>query len=244
VDESTRSLLRRMVDSAQRVGSANDLHDRGFPDDARELREGAQREIAAALAAASPDDRDRLAALFGPELAARCDAHGWHRVFDYGSWLLERDPELPADLLRERQARFEARIADLAAAHDVLAITLRVRYPPPRKPWMANAFRAVLQERGEPLGSYRVAAVTYELDLAGDGLRCELRKIPPEPCHALVGGVLVHAELDARAAHAGTSATLRSRDREALERTARELRAALAAGGWVELGVEPSGRGA
>ena len=95
MDRTTLAHFRAIAEACRRVGSANDLDDRGFPDDARVLREDAQRAIAAALRAASSDDRDRLASLFGPDLPARCDQYGWGFVHDYLEWLCARDPELP-----------------------------------------------------------------------------------------------------------------------------------------------------
>lgn len=234
MDPTTLALFRAIAEACRRVGSANDLHDRGLPDDARALREDAQRAIAEALRAASSDDRDRLSSLFGPGLPARCDQHGWGFVHDYLEWLCARDPELPVAALRARQSRFVERVADLAGAADAHEARLSVRYPPPRVPWMPNTFQKVLERRGEPLGRYTIPPFVFQLDLAGDGIRCELRRSPPEPCDALIAGVLVHADLGRASAHSGTVVTLRARDREALERTAAELSAALRDDGWEE----------
>lgn len=232
MDGTTRALLRAIAEACRRVGSANDLHDRGFPDDARELREGAQRQIAQALSAASEADRERVASLFGADLPARCDQLHWSFVHDYLEWLLERDPELPVAALRARHARFLGAVEDLAGAADALEVRRVVRFPPPRVPWMPNTFRKLLERRGERLGSYRIPPWTYDLDLAGDGMRCEAHRSAPEPCDVLIDGVLVHVELSRQAAHAGTVVTLRSRDREALERTTADLLAALRDDGW------------
>jgi hypothetical protein len=235
VDGTTRALLCTIREACLRVGSANDLHDRGLPDDARELREDAQRQIAEALRAASDEDRDRVASLFGPDLPARCDQLRWSFVYDYLAWLLERDPELPVAALRARHSRFLETVGDLADAADAFEARRVVRFPPPRVPWMPNTFRRLLEHRGARLGSYRIPPWTYDLDLAGNGMRYEAHRSTPEPCDALSDGVLVQVELSRSAAHAGTAVTLRSRDREALERTVAELLAALRDDGWEEL---------
>lgn len=235
VDGTTRALFRTIAEACRRVGSANDLQDRGFPDDARRLREEAQREIAEALRAASDEDRDRVASLFGPDLPARCDQLHWSFVYDYLEWLLERDPELPVAALRARHSCFLETVEDLAAGADALEARRVVRFVPPHVPWMPNTLRKLLERNGERLGWYWIPPWTYNLGLAGDGMRCEARRSPPEPCDLLIDGVLVQVELSRPAARAGTTLTLRSRDREALERTSAELLAALRDDGWEEL---------
>ena len=52
MDRTTLALFRAIAEACRRVGSANDLDDRGFPDDARVLREDAQRAIAEGFKAA------------------------------------------------------------------------------------------------------------------------------------------------------------------------------------------------
>jgi hypothetical protein len=235
VDESTKSVLRAVAEACRRIGSANDLEDRGDPGGARALREDAQRAIAEALGAASEDDRERVSCLFGPELPSRCDARTWHTVDHYAHYLIDRDPELPVAALRQRHAAFVGQIEQLRDATDALEARLPMRYARRGRPWMPNVFRAFLQRTGEPLGSYSIAPVSYNLDLAGNGMRCELRRSGPEPCDVLIGGVLVHVELDPTTTPTGTVVSLRSLDREALERAAADLHAALAADGWEEI---------
>jgi hypothetical protein len=234
VDESTKALLRALAEASLRIGSANDLLDRGDPDGSRELREDAQRTIAGLVAAASPDDTARIDAIFGPDLASHCDQHTWTRVYDYARHLLERDPELPVERLRGRHAAFDGRIDDLRDAADASEARWLLRYTL-GVPWMPNTICALLQRGGERLVTYYARLVSWDLDLAGNGVRIELRRSGREPCDALIDGVLVHVELDRASAQTGTAVSLRSRDRAALERVARELHAALVADGWEDV---------
>ncbi|MGE0454031.1 MAG: hypothetical protein AB7O37_18075 [Vicinamibacteria bacterium] len=233
MEEGTKALLRRLAEDSLRIGSANDLCDRGFPNDARELREEAQRAIAEAIATASADDRDRIEALFGAN--ARWDEHTWHRLYDYARYLLEREPELPVERLRGRHTAFDSRVRDLGAAPDAAEARLLVRHPWPHASSLPIVLLARLRREGERLVRCDAPPVAWELDLDGNGLREEVRRSGPEPCDALIGGVLVHAELDPTTAHLGTAILLRSRDRGALERVTADLRAALEAEGWIEL---------
>ncbi|MCM2256919.1 MAG: hypothetical protein NDJ94_14785 [Vicinamibacteria bacterium] len=239
MDESTGRLLRRIATACRRIGAANDLEDRGDPSGSRDLREQARREIAEALGSATSDDRGRIECLFGPDLPARCDEQTWHSVEGYALFLLELNPELAVAPLRGRHAAFVASIEELRHAADVLEARLTLRYTM-GVPWMPNTFRSLLQRRGERLGTYGTPPVSFELDLAGNGIRCELRRSGPEPCDLLIDGVLVHVELDRATASSGTTLVLRSRDRDALARVTADLGVALAADGWLEVGC---GRG-
>lgn len=239
MDDGTRRLLGTIAAACRRIGAANDLEDRGDPSGARDLREQAQREIAEALGSATADDRERIECLFGPDLPARCDEQTWHRVESYALFLVERDPELAVAPLRDRHAAFVARIEHLRRAADALESRLTLRYPR-GVPWMPNTFRSLLQRHGERLGTYGTPPWSFELDLAGNGIRCELRRSGPEPCDLLIDGVLVHVELDRTTARTGTTLVLRSSDRHALARVTAALGAALAADGWLEVGC---GRG-
>jgi len=230
MEESTKALLRRLAEASLRIGSANDLCDRGFPNDARELREEAQGAIAAAIAAASADDRVRIEGLFGTN--PRWDEHTWQRLYDYALYLLERDPELPVERLRGRQAAFDSRVRDLCAASDAAEARLLVCHPWPHSSSLPIVLLAQLRRRGERLVRCDAPPVSWELDLDGNGLREELRRSGPEPCDALIDGVLVHAELDRAKADLGTTILLRSRDPAALGRVTADLRAALVEEGW------------
>lgn len=230
VEESTKALLHRLAQASLRIGSANDLLDRGDPAGSRELRGAAQREIAELIAAASADDRDRVEAIFGANL--RFDEHTWQRLYDYARHLLERDPELPVEQLRGRQAAFDSRIRDLSAAPAAAEARLLVRYPWPHGSWLPNVVLALLQRGGEQLVRCDALPVTWLLDLAGNGLREEGRRAGAEPCDALIDGVLVHFEVDQEAALSGLPILLRSRDPAALGRVTADLRAALVEEGW------------
>lgn len=230
MEDSTKALLRRLAEDSLRIGSANDLCDRGFPNDARELREDAQRAIAAAIAAASADDQVRIEGLFGTN--PRWNEHTWQRLYDYALYLLERDPELPVEQLRGRQAAFDSRIRDLSAAPAAAEARLLVRYPWPHGSWLPNVVLALLQRGGEQLVRCDALPVTWLLDLAGNGLREEGRRAGAEPCDALIDGVLVHFEVDQEAALSGLPILLRSRDPAALGRVTADLRAALVEEGW------------
>lgn len=226
--------MRGLAEAALGVGSANDLADRGDPDGARELREGSQRAIRSLLTSATPDDQARIAGLFGPELP--CDEHTWHRLHQTARYLLERDPELPVDQLRDRHAAFDSRVRDLQTAADVRDDRSRVRYTGSGAPWLPNAIKAVLERGGEKLIARVAPPHSWELDLAGNGIRVEFHRSGPEPCAALIEGVLVQVVLDKAMARSGLTVSLRSRDADASGRVRTELFAALVKDGWEETG--------
>ena len=234
MEESTKVLLRRLADASLRIGSANDLADRGDPVGARDLREDARRAIASAMAAASPDDRARIEGLFGPDLP--CEADSWHRLHDSALHLLELDPELSVERLRGRHAAFDSRVRDLRDAADALEDRLLVRHAGFGAPWLPNALRALLQRGGQRLIPRTVPPLSWELDLAGNGIRIEFHRTGPEPCVGLIEGVLVQADLDKAAVRSGLTVALRSRDRGALGRVRVDLLAALVREGWEERG--------
>ncbi len=232
MEESTKAVLRGLAEASLSIGSANDLADRGDPDGARELREDAQRTIRSVMTAASPDDRARIEGLFGPELP--CDEHSWHRLYDTALYLLERDPELSVERLRDRHGAFDARVGDLRAATDAHEDRLLVRYTRSDAPWLPNALKAVLGRGGDRLIAREVPPLSWELDLAGNGIRIEFHRTGPEPCAALIDGVLLQVVLDKAAARSGLAVSLRSRDRGALGRVKADLFAALVDDGWEE----------
>ena len=232
MEESTKALLRELADASLRVGSANDLKDRGDPEGALALREDAQRAIASAMAAASPDDRARIEGLFGKDLP--CDEHSWHRLHDSARHLLERDPELSVDRLRDRHAAFDSRVQKLRDAAHAHEDRLLVRHPGPRAPWLPNTFRALLQRGGEKPIERTDPPHSWELDLSRNGIRVEFHRASPEPCVGLIEGVLVHVDLDRAAARSGLAVLLRSRDRGALGRVRADLLEALVRDGWEE----------
>jgi hypothetical protein len=234
MEESTKALLRGLAEASLGVGSANDLADRGDPDGARELREDSQRAIRSLMTAASPDDRARIEGLFGPDLP--CEEHSWHRLHDTALHLLERDPELSVERLRDRHAAFDARVRDLRAAADAHEGRLLVRYTGPGAPWLPNAIEAMLERGGERLVARFTPPLSWELDLAGNGIRIEFRRSGPEPCVGLIEGVLVQVDLDKAMARSGLAVSLRSRDLGALGRVRADLFAALVEVGWEEMG--------
>lgn len=234
MEESTKALLRGLAEASLGVGSANDLADRGDPDGARELREDSQRAIRSLMTAASPDDRARIEGLFGPDLP--CEEHSWHRLHDTALHLLERDPELSVERLRDRHAAFDARVRDLRAAADAHEGRLLVRYTGSGAPWLPNAIEAMLERGGERLVARFTPPLSWELDLAGNGIRIEFRRSGPEPCVGLIEGVLVQVDLDKAMARSGLAVSLRSRDLGALGRVRADLFAALVEVGWEEMG--------
>jgi hypothetical protein len=233
MEETTKVLLRGLADASLRIGGANDLADRGDPDGARGLREDAQRAIASAMVAASPDDRARIEGLFGPDLP--CGEHSWHRLHDAALHLLERDPELSVERLRDRHAAFDSRVRQMRDTADAQEARLRVRYAGPGAPWLPNVLRALLQRGGERLIARVAPPLSWELDLAGNGIRIEFHRSGPEPCVGLIDGVLVQVELDKAAARSGMAVLLRSRDRGAVERVRADLLAALVGEGWEDV---------
>jgi len=234
MEESTKAVLRGLAEASLGVGSANDLADRGDPDGARELREDSQRAIRSLMTAASPDDRARIEGLFGPDLP--CDEHSWHWLHDAALHLLERDPELSVERLRDRYAAFDARARDLRAAGDAHEDRLLVRYTGSGAPWLPNAIKAVLERGGDRLIARVAPPLSWELDLTGNGIRIEFRRSGPEPCVGLIEGVLVQVELDKGMAGSGLAVSLRSRDRGALGRVRANLFAALVKDGREEMG--------
>ncbi len=230
MEESTKAVLRALAEASLGIGTANDLADRGDPDGARELREDAQRAIRSLMTSASSDDRARIEGLFGPD--PPWDEHSWHRLHDTALRLLELDPELPVEQLRDRHAAFDSRVRDLLVAASAQEDRLLVRYTGSGAPWLPNALKAALERGDERLIARVAPPLSWELDLAGNGIRIEFHRSGPEPCVGLIEGVLVQVELDKAAARSGLAVSLRSRDRGALERVRADLFAALVREGW------------
>lgn len=235
MEVGTRALLRTLAAAGRQVGSSNDLQDRGGAAEATAMRERAWQTIADALAAASPDDRERIECLFGPDPLRCFNQILWGQSEDYIQGLLARDPELAVAALRERQLRFQARIGELRERHDALEAGLRVCYTWPTSPSLLALFRQLVGRNGDPPGWYPVGEVSYHLNLTGEGLAHEHRVRQPERCDALVDETWIHVTLDREAARSGVAVTLRSLDGAALARAQAVLRPALAAAGWEEL---------
>lgn len=234
MEESTKALFRGLAEASLGIGSANDLVDRGDPVGARELREDAQRAIHSLMTSASPDDRARIEGLFGPDLP--CDEHSWHRLHDTALHLLERDPDLSVERLRDRHEDFDGRVRDLRADADAFEDRLLVRHAGSSAPWLPNAIKAVLERVGDRLVARVSPPLSWELDLAGNGIRVEFHRSGPEPCASLIEGVLVQVVLDKAMARSGLTVSLRSRDADALGRVRAGLLAALIRDGWTEIG--------
>lgn len=230
----TRDLFLALAELVQRFGEISDMEDRGYDELASTTERETRAGIREALAAASAEDRERIALLFGRDAPlANVD---WSATSDHLRFLAGCVERLPLPELRDRQRRFLERVERLRADPGAATIRLLLRYRPDLTPTLFDTLHALAGHDREPLGSYCEYPWWYHLNLAGEGYRSHTHwrddRMVAEDYEASIGGAvmagLIHQGRPAPdselAVHAPGPAELGS----AVER----LRAVLPAHGW------------